>query len=930
VIPTLISPLFDASAGRVLPILAEAAVKSTILIAAAAILSVVMRNRAAAARHLVWTGALIGAVMLPFLGAIAPQWRIAVLPAAVSDTPPQPNLPNAASLAKLRDDVAALDRGRTARGPRELTAVAEGAQGPASDPSRASASARAPATNSLLVAITAVWAAGALAIVFALIVGNLGVQTLTRAARPVRDRRLLVAAAAVECELGIARHVTLLCGRANQMPATWGILRPTLVLPDAAESWTAEQQRVVLLHELSHVRRFDSLTQLVAQICCAVYWFNPAVWHAARRMREERERACDEAVLVSGVDACGYADQLTRIAREFLSPRRAVLAALSMARRSQLEGRVLAILEAGQRRPLTRRGSATLVALFGACALSLAAMHPVRGSGRPVVLAAAAADDRQATPVVTDTVRMSFPMRAGQWLEVIGVWGSITAVPTTGRDVEIVAVKKSQDGGRAALDRVAIEKGENDAGVKVCARYPNAGGRTPCNVRGRDQYDNTDVIVSFVVRVPAGVKLAAHTIMGNVTATRMSDYVWGTSAAGNIVMSTAGVGEASTGAGNITASLGATTWTENVEFETGAGHIVVEVPAALRSNVEAQTDDGAIGNDFGFVPKTTRDKGRIFGHIGTPGGGMLWLHTNHGNVFLRKAKNGDPRDIGALDTLSEIGTPRGVSASDTNPNPNPDPGSDPNPNPNPNSDYSRSPSPSPSPSPSASPSASPSPSPSASPIADLPAAVDAPYKISSGGVTDERVAQYVAGGFLRRFTPRAASGMRDSAAIVKLASLALPRWVSYQAGQIDPDANLVGDRSIWALQLVHMDGRIFEGIIGNLKDRDWRVRAYAAWVLGVVGEGRATEALLEAASDYHWRVRMHAAFALGEYRAKSALPRLIGLLSDEHYQVRTAAVDALAAIGDKSAVPALRGAARDPHMMVREQALAALAALDNS
>jgi len=235
VIPTLISSLFDASAGRVLPILAEAAVKSTILLAAAAILSVAMRNRAAAARHLVWTGALIGAVLLPFLGAIAPQWRIAVLPAAVRDTPPQPNLPNAASLAKLRDDVAALDRARTAQGPRELTAVDDGAQGTASNLAAVSAPARALATNSLLFAITAVWAAGALAIVFALIVGNLGVHTLARAAKPVRDRRLLVAAATVECELGIARHVTLLCGLGNQMPATWGIFRPTLVLPEAAE-----------------------------------------------------------------------------------------------------------------------------------------------------------------------------------------------------------------------------------------------------------------------------------------------------------------------------------------------------------------------------------------------------------------------------------------------------------------------------------------------------------------------------------------------------------------------------------------------------------------------------------------------------------------------------------------------------------------------
>ena len=78
-IPTLISSLFDASAGRVLPILAEAAVKSTILIAAAAMLAVAMRNRTAAARHLVWTGALIGAVM-----SISNSSRCALNPSAAA------------------------------------------------------------------------------------------------------------------------------------------------------------------------------------------------------------------------------------------------------------------------------------------------------------------------------------------------------------------------------------------------------------------------------------------------------------------------------------------------------------------------------------------------------------------------------------------------------------------------------------------------------------------------------------------------------------------------------------------------------------------------------------------------------------------------------------------------------------------------------
>ncbi|MGQ0643175.1 MAG: M56 family metallopeptidase [Gemmatimonadaceae bacterium] len=90
-------------------------------------------------------------------------------------------------------------------------------------------------------------------------------------------------------------------------PATIGCWRPVVLMPASFGEWTAEQTRAVLAHELAHVKRHDCLTSMLAQVVCAVQWYNPLVWLAERRMRAERERACDDRALASGVDATQYA-----------------------------------------------------------------------------------------------------------------------------------------------------------------------------------------------------------------------------------------------------------------------------------------------------------------------------------------------------------------------------------------------------------------------------------------------------------------------------------------------------------------------------------------------------------------------------------------------------------------------------------------------
>ena len=140
------------------------------------------------------------------------------------------------------------------------------------------------------------------------------------------------------------------------MPMAWGLMRARVLLPAEADDWPIDRQRVVLLHELAHVKRRDCVTQMLAHLACATYWFNPLVWLAAQRLRAERERACDDLVLAAGTRGSDYADHLLDIARSLRSGAWPTWSAVTMAHRSQLEGRLMAILDpALPRRSPTRR-----------------------------------------------------------------------------------------------------------------------------------------------------------------------------------------------------------------------------------------------------------------------------------------------------------------------------------------------------------------------------------------------------------------------------------------------------------------------------------------------------------------------------------------------------------------------------------------------
>ena len=137
-----------------------------------------------------------------------------------------------------------------------------------------------------------VWSVGVFLSGVPVLLGMLSLRRVARESTPVTDQAMLRLARRLAARIGLRRPVRLVLSPRREIPMTWGVLRPVILLPADAAGWSEERLTMALLHELAHVKRWDCLTQLVARAACAVYWFNPLSWLALARVRREQEQAC--------------------------------------------------------------------------------------------------------------------------------------------------------------------------------------------------------------------------------------------------------------------------------------------------------------------------------------------------------------------------------------------------------------------------------------------------------------------------------------------------------------------------------------------------------------------------------------------------------------------------------------------------------------
>jgi beta-lactamase regulating signal transducer with metallopeptidase domain len=695
--------LFEAAASaEFLNLWVVTAAKGLAILALVTLICVALRNASSSLRHLCWGLGMMAVLILPALSILLPQWNVALIdepilarsqsnetvdefgvgeiaadepwavvdseswPLAAGESWPLVGGESAPQAVGQNGEAGAA--GDASDAPAALAPLAAGPSaqitqnGPASSSSWASpgaAIAGSPwyASMSAFEWMLAVWILGAVLLLVHMLACSIIVQRLVSRARPVTDRDWMDLLEEMSDRLMIRRPVQLLQTGRISVPLVWGAVRPVVLLPEAAGEWTEERRRCVLAHELAHVRRWDTLTQTAAHVACVVHWYNPLAWRAAHSMRLEREKACDDLVLqTSRARPSEYASHLLDLARHVPGSLSIPSGALAMARPSQLEGRVLSILDERKRRTLARPSVAVTVLLMMLLLVPIAAMSPFHAEGEDAreseivevkesdrisvdgirthiekaaraaageiaARAYAVADEKLNAKTSSissgpqDDIERTFSVAGGGWLMIDTDHGNIDVESGTEGQVH-VTVRRTPRGNAEASD---FEVSFEQVGDKVTIMGDNT-----IRNSGRNS-----VSVSYVVRVPHRFNVDLETSGGNISLDDLDGRAKLNTAGGNLSIGrVTGEVDANTSGGNISVDGS----NANVAVNTSGGNIHL---GRIGGTVKATTSGGNISVEEVNGDLTAKTSGgQISARLATQPQGRSVLKTSGGGITV--------------------------------------------------------------------------------------------------------------------------------------------------------------------------------------------------------------------------------------------------------------------------------------------------------
>jgi beta-lactamase regulating signal transducer with metallopeptidase domain len=553
------------------PFIVSLVIKATAILALGLIVSASLRRYGPSFRHQLLLVTLGSCLSLPALILFAPRWDVALLPSSLSATLNTPDVTSVLPTTEARRS--SLGSG--------IDAIA-----PTPDLQRQSIQSRSLDLHAAEL-LYVVWAVGFLAVIVWLVAGRIRLRRIASTSWPLRDSHWERVLDEERKQAGVSSPIRLLSSSVVSTPLTWGSRAPVILLPEDALDWSDAHRRVVLRHELAHVARGDAFSQLVAGFVCASYWFHPLVWMVERRLRAECERACDDRVVSLGTPAADYAAHLLEVARSARNFGAPGFLSVAMARPSQLEGRLLAVLNESERRA-TPSPPVRAVALV-ACAFLLLAVSAFRAVPRLASPAVAVSLVEQASsaadaiepgmetvsrpdqtvakeevlvaataraPLFDSTFQRSLPARSGGTLELdLRTGGRIRIIGWDKPEVSLHASLGGRDWRTTAVSFEPVEGGARleswDAGRSSSQSYSHA----------------------FDLNVPRNFNVRIKSAGGGVSITGVDGVFTGTTGGGEIEIRKAnGEADIRTGGGEIRVSDSRLTGSVG----TGGGKVTIE------------------------------------------------------------------------------------------------------------------------------------------------------------------------------------------------------------------------------------------------------------------------------------------------------------------------------------------------------------------
>ena len=618
--------------------------KATVIFVAGATIGFFLRNRSASTQRAVWALTLAASLGLPLGIALTPAWRVAVIPT---------------------DEIAALVKpirpATTESAPTTVSAAPTIDPVIASQPQTPSVITNSTGSGlpSVPVILAIVWMAGVVLVLARMGIGLIGLHRVVRRSARLADddwQRLLRNEAKLA---GVERPVQLLSTGDVSTPLTFGFRSPKIILPEESSEWTQEHRAVVIRHEMAHIASADAGACLIAGFAGAVYWFHPMVWIAAARLRRAQERACDDRVLTLGVAPADYAGHLLEVARSAREIGMPGFVSVAMARPSQLEGRLLAVLnDSNDRRTLTTQSKVGGIGAAFAGLILLSAFSPVKSASADVETTSSSAIVDE--PVVTQPASLvqssvvpftSIPTTASRTKNVsadsviektltVQPGGTLVLDLETGAGLTIYGSKDSRIHMRASLGgsdwrSTSVELIPDGRGARLTMRYRG-------DERNRSSSHHIDL------QIPHEYNLRLKSSGGGLHLTDVSGEFSGSTGGGDIRIERAsGSAHLSTGGGDVKVSSSDL----NGSVSTGGGAVVIESTSGdLRGgsgsgNVlygrngltfsSGSASEGVRGSDG----KTYVSKAGGSVNLGSLGGGAS-ISTGGGGISIASA-NGD-------------------------------------------------------------------------------------------------------------------------------------------------------------------------------------------------------------------------------------------------------------------------------------------------